>query len=475
MAPPPERDGTGRALAVGLAVLAGLALLSHAALLPLGRWHPDEFHQFADHRDWGFLAVLERVLGWSPRPFSELLLFGYSSAVLLVGAPLSAPLLALAWAGTLLLLAAAARLAGHRPLLPVAILAAALLVARPGEVFYWPAAALAYLPAFAGIGAAVLLMAAPERRRRGDALLSASLTLAAGSVELGACAVLAIGGAQLARAVAGRVVPALAPREPAWVWLPPTLMALGVIAILIGGRFGSAGDVFTPSATIGDTLASLRAAWGQSARVLGGIPLEPDAKPLIWFGLPVKLAFLAGFWALLPATPLSPAARLSCLVVAVALVGAAFLSMVLAYRQFGLLCCQRHETFRQGLILLAALAAAAALPRATPAWGRLGATAMAAAFAGALMLRLPDIAADLALMPEARRQRAANWASGRAPGEVMEFHTEPVGRVSGGYLLSPGVYRLASQGSPPGDMPWYAYAILRFFGKLELRLQGAAP
>jgi hypothetical protein len=470
-----DRERVGRALLLVLAGAATAAVLAHALLLPLGRWYPDEFLQFANHRASGWQAVIERVLGWSPRPISELLLFGYAGAVSLAGLPGVAAVLALAWAGTLLLLGLAARIGRIGPVLPLAILAAALLVSRPGEVFYWPAAALAYLPAFAGLGAAVLLMAAPSRRPAGDAMLCAALVLAAGSVEIGAVAVLALCAAQLARALLGLALPAVAPREPAWVWLLPTAVAAVIIAILLGGRVGSPGEVFAATPLAGDTWLSVQATRSHTARVLGGVPLQPEGRQLLWLGIPVKLAVLVGFWALLPPGQPGGAARLSCALAALALVGAALASIVFAYRQFGLLCCERHETFRQCLVVLAALAAAASLPRGPGTMRRLGLAAMAAAIAGMLALRLPAIRSDLALVPAASDQRAANWLAGRAPGDAMAFRPEPPGRITSGWALSPGTYRRPDRGGHPPELPWHVFAIMLYFDKLELRAQGAGP
>ncbi|WP_431268300.1 hypothetical protein [Dankookia sp. P2] len=130
-------------------------------------------------------------------------------------------------ARTLLLLLTAARHARLGLAIPLALFAAALLLARPGEMWFWPAASLAYLPAFAGIGAAALLSIG----RGHPAALCAVLLLAAGSVETGAVFVLLFGtraarpagrGAALARigrlARAGDARLGLAPAGAAGRW-----------------------------------------------------------------------------------------------------------------------------------------------------------------------------------------------------------------------------------------------------------------
>ena len=128
-----------RVLWLTVPACAVLAILAHAALLPLGRWYPDEFIQFANHRALGWQAVADRILHWSPRPFSELLLFLYSTAVFWAEIPGVAVVLAVGWTGVLVLLLAASRIAGIGLALPICLVAASLLVSQPGEVWYWPA------------------------------------------------------------------------------------------------------------------------------------------------------------------------------------------------------------------------------------------------------------------------------------------------------------------------------------------------
>lgn len=457
--------------AAGVAVVAVVVLAAHAALLPAGAWYADEYVQFAQHRQLGWRQVAVRVFGWSPRPISEVLLFGYSSMVAWVDRPGVAWVLGATWAGGLAVLLGAARLARLGIVLPLAIAAALLLVARPGEMWFWPAATLAYVPALAGLCAAALLLAGQGGGRRGEVALCAALLLAAGSVELGAIAVLLLCAAQLLRHLLGRWEPRLLPEQAAWVWIPPLGLALGVMVGLVANRAGVATEVFMPGATAGSTWHSVLATSERFLKVMARVPVQPDGPAQSWLGIPVKLAFLAGFWALLPSRPTSLAARVTCAIGAAVMMATAFASMVLAYRQFGFLCCARHETFRQSLMVVALVLLAASL--APPATAKLRTLAMAAfmlAGAAVMGLRTPALRHDLALRPAVAEVRATNWRAGRAATDSMHFAAEPNGRITGGWQFPPGLHRREDRGAsiPPG-MEWHVFAILVFFDKLEVR------
>jgi hypothetical protein len=466
----------GRVAVLAVALAAAAAILAHALLLPLGAWRPDEYLQFALHDRQGWAEVTNRIFGWSPRPISEILLFLYSRLVAWQDGPGIVPVLAAAWAGTLAVLLVAARIARLGLAIPLAVFATALLFARPGEMWFWPAASLAYLPAFAGMGAAALLLLRPGPDSGGrHAALCGALLLAAGSVETGAVFVLLLAAAQLGRLAAARCIPRLAPllapAAPAWVWLLPALLAGGVALVMLQHRASVTTEIVLPGPTAGHLAASLLAAlpdW--LASVLGA---QPEAgRPLrLAPGFAFKLLALAAFWALLPGN-VSTSARLSSLLTALALLGAGFLSVAMAHRQFGLLCCERHEALRQGMVAIALLSVAAALPRSAAA-GRLRSVvpwSLAAALGVALWLRLPALQADLALVDPVLRSRAANWVSGRAAGDTMAYQGEPVSRLAGGWGLPPGIHARPDHGAAlPAGLHWHAFAILLFFDKLELR------
>lgn len=452
-------------------LLAASAVLAfHALLLPLGAWHADEYMLFAFIHRLGWSAVSDRLVGWSPRPFSEVALYAYARLVEWQGAPHVGWMLAAIWGVTLAVLIAAGRISGLGVTPALAVPAAALLVATPGEMWYWPAASAAYLPALAGIASAALLLCGGAPGRGAAAFLSASLTLAAGSAEAAAILVLVLGAAQLARHALSPVVRRVAPEEPAWVWLPPLLLAAGVLLVLATARGAQMVEAVSPGPTVGNLWLSLEAAQAMLGPILLGVPATPREDAPIWFGLAVKLAILAGYWGLLPGGPRPLARRLTCVLGLAAILVTILASAAFAFRQFGVLCCPRHETFRQGLLVVTALFLAATLPAGPGVLRRAAPWVMAAALIVMLVLRWPALRADLALAAPIAEIRAANWAAGRAAGEAMSFRNEPLGRLtSRSWFLPPGIHRRPDHGlNKPREMDMHAFAVLLYFGKLEM-------
>ncbi|WP_431268299.1 hypothetical protein [Dankookia sp. P2] len=259
---------------------------------------------------------------------------------------------------------------------------------------------------------------------------------------------------------------------PAWAWLLPALLAGGLLLVLALNRAAATHEVLLPGPAAGSTAASLLAGLPDWARSALGLQRQNGRVGNLPLGLTLKLVLLVGFWASLP-VPASRSARLSALLAALALLGTSLLSVAMAYRQSGMLCCDRHEALRQGMFAVALLCLAAALPPPARTAGparRLGPLLAAIGLGTALWLRPPALRADLALIDPAVRTRAANWHAGRAAGDAMDYLNEPVARLAGGWTLAPGLHvRPGHGGALPAGLHWHAFAILLFFDKLELR------
>ncbi|HVY18243.1 MAG TPA: hypothetical protein VHB27_23695, partial [Rhodopila sp.] len=79
---PSPTTGRAAALLSWLVVLvAGLVVLMHLVLVLGGHWDVDEFAIFSAYRTQGIGFLLQRTITYSPRPFSELLLYLYWLAV----------------------------------------------------------------------------------------------------------------------------------------------------------------------------------------------------------------------------------------------------------------------------------------------------------------------------------------------------------------------------------------------------------
>ncbi len=441
-------------------------LAMHLALLPAGRWF-DEYFTFSFFRSWGLSGLAFRLRHWSMRPFSEALVYGYWLLVRAAGRPLIVPALALAWGILAAMLTAAIR-PWRRPgraarwalLLGLPVL---FLLAGPvGEMWYWPLGAFAYLPALGGIGFTVLRMAGPGLRRDAEWMAAAAaLTVAAFSTELGAffalvlCPLLFI---DLFR----RGAPA---RQAAIIAVP--LAAAGVVMVgLLTGRAAAGADLAIPGHLLRHPLASLIAA---VPHVLAGLlGAGDDGAWATLRGLAARVLLGFGAWAALRQAWPAPVPRTRLAIAAAALAGASLLSVAGAFYQFGLLCCERQEAFRQALALLMVVLVAAMLPRGGvwPGWTRAARAApallAAAALAGAPP-RVVALAAEYRVAHAHAKALAAMWRSGedRASPTLRMVRT-PDGPLLPGYGVVPGVYDLAHQ------PPWYVQGPMLFFGKTRL-------
>ena len=476
------------------AALLVLLLLAHAGLIVAGQWQGDEWFNFSLFRSQGTGFLLNRVLTWSPRPVSELLVFLYARAVDALHRPLVTPVLALLWA-TLAACAATllpgpcappprqsglAREADHsrraRGLIVLAVLAFFLLGHQVAEMFYWPMGAAAYVGAIAALTFVVMLVLRGRHLSGGGAVLAAgAMAVAAGSAEVGA---MAVGGAALLLAAAQLR------RHPlrAAPLLVPLAVALLVLALILHGRAAAGVALGPETATIHALWPSLRAAAAQFAHETLALDAYPDGWPGLAIGAATKLALFLAFRVLCRAGlagSLTPRTHLWALVAA--LLAASFLSIAAALWQFGLVCCQRHDSFRQCLdvLVLLLLAALAARPRqsgqpgprlaacppdprrdvvAGSAWLLL-ALVLVLSHRGPLMRRLPSLWADYRHLPALLAARNRTWASADAPGPDMVFHGPPQGFVVGETDWPAGTFTLTP------TPPWYMQGILLFYGK----------
>ncbi len=478
-APPARRDSraTTLALVLACAVLAAI-ILAHLGLIDAGAWQGDEWFNLALLRQLGTLFLRSRILTWSPRPVSEALVYLYARLVDATGRPLIGGFLGLEW--TLLGLAAASLVPGPRQgrgariLLALAVLAMFLLGHQVAEVFFWPMGAAAYMTALACLTwLAMLIVGGRHRTPRGRLACAAAMTLAAGSAEVGAmaagCLALLLAAAELARASAPRILVARL-----LLLAIPLAAALSVLGLILHGRAAAGVALGAEPGTLHALGPSLLAATTQFARETLALDAYPTGWPGLLEGLAAKLALFAGLrWccaAGLPQRARGPEAWM----LAAALLAAAFLSVAAALWQFGIVCCQRHDTVRQCLDVLAllALAAFAAPARPSPRAALAGpaclllAAAIALAHPGPQGARIPALLVDWRNHAAMMRARRAAWTSGHTPGPDMLFPLPPRGLVVGELDWPAGSYALAA-GPGPG-MTWYLQGILMFFGKQRL-------
>ncbi len=443
------------ALCVCLAVMLGV-LGMHLAMLPQGQWH-DEYFTFSFLRALGWRGLLFRLAHWGPRPVSELMIFGYWRAVQAAGRPLIAPVLAACWAMLFGFVVAAVRPwrgpgRGARWALVLGVPALLLLAGPVGELWYWPLGALAYLPALGAACFATLVLAGPGVRGNAAwAWLAAALTVGALSVELGAFLALCLGPLLMAEAGSRR-----AWRQVALAAVP-LAAALLVMASLLHGR---AADDIEKMADVG----TFHRAW----------PAVRAAVPHVWtglwgmqedgLGLVCRILVVTGGWVALRQAWPEPVSRRHLGLLLVALAGTALLSVAGAFYQFGALCCERHEAYRQALYGLMLVAGAGLLPRSRWAgWLAPAPVLLTGAVLVASPGRLANLVAEYRLAPAQEAAKAALFRSGAdRASDTLEMVVAPAGPLLEGSPIPPGSYSMTPAPA------WFVQGPMVYFGKTKM-------
>ena len=496
-------------LAIALATIAFAAaiILAHALLIPMGSWRVDEYHDFGLFRDRGWSYFVERLLTWSPRPLSETLVGLYFLAEQGLRRQLLVPFLAVMWAPLLigpLLFLRQVRTRGQGlagAVIATSVLALFLLGHPVAEMLYWPMGAVAYATTLAAIAAIAFQVAAGLWDRPGGRRWGVVFALcAAGSAELGAIFAIYIAIAMIALHLTDRV----GTRSEARLWLLPLLLGIAVMLLLALGRGRLEEHVIyrgmEPNLRhLGHPLASLHRALSTYAREI--VVLSGTEKGLAAFalGFVVKALAFTGFLGCLvclgydrpgwnqpgrassdqtspdqtrldrPQRPLLVAAILS-------LQATIFTSIAGSYYKFGLVCCERHDTVRQCMIVLTLMAgaalAAAYLPPRRPKLLTAGPGALLLALALLILTiqRAPDLAAAYQARPTIVAIRHDNWNAGTAPGGWMTFLMAPLPPIVQG-MAPPerGIFRQ----SP--DTPWLWDLVMTFFRKTTIELKPVQP
>lgn len=440
-------------------LLSLFAVLAFACLIPLGTWQDDylNLHQYAQD---GVHFFLERLRHWSPRPLSELFIWGYALVVDHFGRPLIGVFLAPFW---LLLILAALLPAwlGKRNLLSSSILLAMLLLGHPvAELFYWPDGAAAYLPTLAAALLPLTLdWAGWGDRRAANRWITLGLIVAAASSEVGA--MFAIIYSVLMVACRG-----VEDRRRILMLAVPVALSVSLLYLQYIGRVAQAGEVFGDAAVAHHPWASLLAtAKRLPFELLNGNTLSHRYVRLAE-GLVIKLLLLAGLYQALSrtATESTPRIQRQRLALVLATIGTATATITAAYYNFGELCCERHDTLRQGYVLIALAALATVLAARCP-----GRRHSLAAPLLMLALAIPLIHVAPRLLWEYRdyaaiiRARSETWREGQSPRPDMVFtQTQP--NLTGNLYLRPGTYRRSADPRTDQRAQW----MMVFFDKQSI-------
>lgn len=432
-------------------LISAIVLCAYVGLLPAGHWQGDEFFgaSLIAQQEWRFLIS---GLSWAPRPIGLTLGWLYIAVSNGLDRPLIGVFLFCLWFACFCGIATSARLASRAAPTEFAtiLFALTLLVSKPGEMFYWPVGAAAYLPCWAGLAGVTIVIGNSFAPRRA---LTACLMLSALSLEVGSVAVLIFSSlAVCVSALDGRW------RRLSPLALPVLCSAIVCLTVL-HGRIQPVQATFNPSlGTGGNWLASLRAAvpaFLSEALGISGWPLPAGAA------LKIVLVLC------LPRSGAAAVDKVGVLLWACALLFAAFTSEVLAFEQFGALCCERHVTQRQSMILLALFCLADLRPKLSWLTPRLSHGAQIIVLLGLLCARSGALITDWQRLPHSMSILHHNWKFALRRGGTLRWVTETPGAVVNGDGLPAGHYQRCSE-TASCEAPWFAKGIMDRFQKQSL-------
>lgn len=362
-----------------------------------------------------------------------------------------------------------------------------LLVGHPvSEYFYWPQSSVAYIPATACILVAMwLLLLSDLRSAKARWAFATSLVIAALSAEVGAMLVfvfcsLALGLAALQKArlgasrfIGGQVV----------LLSGPFIAAVFVMLIIWLTRFEDQNEIFGDPGVAHRILPSLTNALSALVRESLSIDGIGASVSSLIMGFATKTLFVLASYAILRTirrnqTPDAVYQQWAGLF-ALACISTVFLTLAAAYYQFGLVCCQRHGTFRQVLVFISLMAVAGyvAFKRSScqanqsqqPVHaGVVVALMLAVAIPGSLSVG--DVLADYRDFAHRLNVAATNWKSGVADTATASYVTLPQGRIVGGLILPEGAIYEGSRasGSASSVVKFYRKSIMTFVADKNL-------
>ncbi|WP_153005383.1 hypothetical protein [Aureimonas ureilytica] len=467
-----------------MAMLAMLYFYYHYALLTaIGHWEGDEFATSLEYMQGGWPALLARITNWSPRPFSESLLFAYFRAVELSGRQLIAPFLYVVWAIFLIPLALLLYQIKHdnpqrTPFAFICALSTPLLfLTHPYayDVFFWVQGAAAYLPTlFAILLVLITLSFVDTLTTFTRTLLISALVVAAFSSELGAFFVVIFSGLIIAQSILAPILRRFLPVAEFKIshMTSPFVAGCSVIFGMYAHRFGDKNEIFGNKNIAQHFYASILS-------TLQTFPLEfTGARPvssfleLIVYGPLAKIFFAIGIaiGAAALGITVSRSRGVALLAFAAAALGAAFLSTFASFYQFGENCCGRHQVMREGYDTMAlfavAIVASSLLIRAAAFRSKilecLGLIFVVSAVLVASVPNWPNVKRSYERFAKIRATMASNWQAGRLDSPRLVYFLRG-DSYSGDPSLHPGIYARSDVNLVTGRM-------LDYFHKSEIEI-----
>lgn len=453
-------------------------LLAYAGMLGTSTWRPDEYDILARYRTEGLSFLWHRVIFWSPRPFSELLIYFYATLVNTSHLQLIFLIMGLVWSGLFFSIGLSTYLfrntgvsSGIRMfpiLLPVVL---TLCIAKTGEVFYWPFGSMAYMPTISAILAMLAILIWGNTQEHALPWGISGVILAASS-EMGTFFIVFLSGLLALSGIYRSKTTGNFKFENHWLkpLTPSILIAICVLVFLFIGRLGNPGEAKMGPGVSHNVGAVLTAAIPEALRQILG-----KAETGWLAGMPyllIKLClglFVFGLMRLLPTGHLKRHAVLAFALASIATIG---LSEIAAFYQFGISCCERHDTVRHFLSYVAVIAFAAAAAFFTKGMPSTRNMTILCTVTGLLLTVLCTVVsvkklwADYKTYSNVTDLHSRNWLFRQSP--PFTFTMEYLDGHSYGILPMPpeGIYVLKDP-----NISIFSNSILRFFDAKEIKFQ----
>ena len=464
---------------ISLVVLV-VTIALHFGLVDLGQWTNDEFAIIASYRDKPWTAFCDRVMRWSPRPISEVLIWIYACLVNLTHKPfigiflgslwlmlLSTPLIAF-WQVRMRFSADSRRPSLYFSIFSCLLIALFLLEHSPGELFYWPVGAAAYLTTLSAVTLCFFQLACNLTEHYGGRMIAAlSLIFAAGSSETGAFFALVFGCLSLIGMSVDQFVSAVYQRKFFW-HLIPAIFAIGLFGLLLHNR-GRTQEALFPNPEYHNIYLSLKAALGQIPKeyLVSGHRLSTRG---IILGLILKACFFLAVRYCWLSSGITVPRRQGLIIFALSVVATTYFSMAASYYGYGLLTTPWHEELRQCMVMLVVATVGLLSCHYQPRirnkrrveW--LGGLFVLSTVILLVPQRCTALIHDYRNYPVCIGNRNKSWASGLSHGNTMIWFSPPQGQVANTLIFLPGTYDSESKNAD------YVH-IMHFFNKSVLEIR----
>jgi len=446
-------------------IALAIIFVLYAGLLFAGRWHGDEFHVLSDVRDYGFSILIDRVIYWSPRPISELVLAGYFYAVISSGYRLITAFLFILWCVFLMVPLAAAwqnREDGNTALFMVlALLALVISGGNNSDILYWTQGAVAYIPTFAlCIYFSVRLISASEIKYM-DAFLLCILSL---SSEAGTFVVLPFVTLSILWSAFRR-------SKLNYGGIAALVCSLIVLFLALKGRVSVSNEAVNDLGIAHNVIASLKATTFHFAKeffVFGDNVVNEEMK---WFGILAKFMFFVGVVLLFRTIKMSFQQIINSLFWSISCLAASIMMIFSSFYKLGIAGAPRHISTESMFMWLSLFSLAVVTSQFSRVLAFLGSLkrnigVVLVTFAAILptVLCANSISEDYKNLNHYAEQRDRILYEGKVSGETMNVSLCHPGKIVGNfcdYFVVGEYYR--------GDgKSWITEAIMRYFQKNHL-------